>query len=204
MQFFQSVFHRLLNIGIRSNTPLYDKRVTRLINGIAAGSILVATLSELFILIKVGFVFIGVIQCLFAVVAYTIVLYLNYRNLHYVSRVLIVVYINIALVLMFVSFDYRLRAEDLFLVSFALYVALFKSYRAIIISSISTFILLEIGTYIQVYELVTPLVTFPKNHIAPVRFLFITIAALLILLVTLFFKATSDQYQKELENLNQV
>jgi|GEM_PF-3177849 len=193
----------ILNTGIEGGTAPFDKRRIQLINFIVLISITVGTISEIFALYSLGFVWEGFLMYLSPMILLVAILYLNSIKKYDFGRIAIAVLANVTLFILMAYWDSNLRASQFYFVNFVIYLAIFEKYKSIIFWSIVTFGIFVIGTYLQVYHIFTPVFA-PESKMIPFfRFMFIIITSIFLFLFTLFFKKGNDDYQKTLNHTNE-
>lgn len=93
-------------------------------------------------------------------------------------------------------------SDLLFLAVFALYPSFFKKTKTIIILSVISFATMCFGKYLYLFNVIEQPVKFDGQRMIMVNYLFLTISALIITLVTFFYKKSVDDTGAELEEKN--
>jgi len=200
----KSILYRGLNIGVNDQTSPDDTRIIRLINGVVIFSIFHAIFNQIATLLTVGY-YSGIgFQFVAALLFYLTILFMNSRGLMRFSRVVYVIYLNLAIYTMLTTFDLTMRVELILLVSIALYAAMFKKKSHILIYSLFTLTLFIVGMYLQIYGYIVPLTELTETELRPTRLMFVSTAAFSMVFIAMFFKTTAESYGDEFKKLNQI
>ena len=193
----------IINTGIKENATTFDKRRVQLVNFIAIVSIIGGTLAEAFTLFESGFIFISFIPYFVGILLLAGLILLNASHRYSLSRALLALIANSSLIFHFIVLDESLRASIFHLVNYIIYVAIFRKYKSIFFWSSITLLIFFVGTYLQVYDLITP-VFVPDDTLVPLyRFVYLTVTSILIVSLTLFFKKVNEDHQKALSKSNE-
>jgi len=193
----------IVDSGVTPGTNAFDKRRIQLVNFIALASIAVGTIGEAYTLFESGFILVSITPYLLAMALLVGIIYFNATGKYAIGRVILALMCNVSLLFHFISLDESLMAAQLHLVNYIIYVAIFRKYKSIFFWSALTLGVYFLGTYLQVYEVITPTFSPDASLIPAYRFIYILLASALIVSITLFFKKVNDDHQQALKSANQ-